>query len=961
MEKKAFRIPHRVLALVLALILVVGIVFMIPSRAANTSALGQLIDYFKANSSTFALTTSSRFFLATETAPSEEVAQTVQLAQSQFASDGIPSSNVLDIVYGKTSMVRAGDILIVMDPSNSTIGDEGYILNVSSYATVTAKDVRGLLYGLNMLQKHFRNAKTNVINGFDAYDTPDTKERTVQLDCARKYLTVEYVCNFIKEMSWMGYNSLQLHVSEDGGFRADFWDKEYYVPGSYEPVNDFTWLCGSYIQSWVKDETSSTGKNYRDDIDAGKFLSTKDLLQIIDTCKTYHIDIIPSFDSPAHMDYLTWKFEQNYKSNNKYSFTYKGVEYQASATSGCINYTGTTGYASPDGPYTTMDIRDTTRGKMSQAFVFSIYEDMAAFFKYYAGSTKFNIGADEVNLNRSGSWTYDLFPGYINEVNSILKGYGYTCRMFNDFINDNNVSAFDSDIEILYWNSPYNSIDGKAGYYSEPSVSSFVNNGRTLYNCINQHTYYVLRIYPGGAYDARSSTCYKWEFYGSTETAIYNDWAPNNIRKKGKYTEPDAIVPTAQLGGAYFLTWNDYAAVSTETDIWNGVTDPSTRKTGEVYSLRERMWSNSIKMWNWDINNTNTGGINFATYETLRDTLGDFPGLQKDTYAASNYAKATSLPASTEPIALADHTQLTAALADKKLPGNYSQKTYDAYLAAYEAAVSVNANNRATAAELGTALDNLNKAIQGLKEKTNAFTVVRKTTVNNVDYVIDSTQYEIAVSSQQLNMPVPGLNGYKFLRVEGATFTPNSSGDDSGYLTGTVVSDMVITMWYENMADDSRLNDLLAEAITEQGNFTYNSWLAYSNAVKNAKNFAMTATTRQDEIDKLVKALEDTRTALVTSSDTTQIVVEKLSGSFIAGEQVGLYIKTSSNIPSLTITNKATGEEIVLDSISGEVQTLNTGETVKYWVVFFTVEEAGTYTYTVNYRLTSADVTVTVA
>ena len=38
--------------------------------------------------------------------------------------------------------------------------------------------------------------------------------------------------------------------------------------------------------------------------------------------------------------------------------------------------------------------------------------DIADFFKEYAGSTKFNIGADEVNLSGTRKWDYDDFPGY---------------------------------------------------------------------------------------------------------------------------------------------------------------------------------------------------------------------------------------------------------------------------------------------------------------------------------------------------------------------------------------------------------------------------------------------------------------------------------------------------------------------------------------------------------------------
>lgn len=974
MKKKLMNFPKRSIAVALALVLLVGIVFMVPSQAAaDTGNVGKLVDYFQANSNTFTLNANSRFFLSVE--PTGELLQTVQLAQRQFASDSIPSSTPMDIVWGDTAMLRTGDIFIQIVSGDNDIGAEGYKIVVTNYATVTAEDVDGLLYGLNMLQKHFRNGKSNSIKGFTTYDTPDTKERTVQLDCARKYLTVEYVCNFIKEASWMGYNTLQLHVSEDGGFRADFWDPAYYVEGHYEPENDLSWVCGSHVQSWVKDETANGGKNYRNDPDANKYLTTAELVQIINTCKEYHINVVPSFDSPAHMDYLNWKFEQNYKSNTSYSFTYDGTTYKASSTSGCINYSGTTGGSTPTWPnYTCMDIRDTTRGKMSQAFVKTIYSDMADFFKYYAGSEYFVIGGDEPNLTNSAikstAWRYSLLPGYFNEINAILESKGYTARLFNDFLNASALSQLDDDIQILYWNTPFNTLTGADSYYkvnyindsgtsvsdAMVTVAQYVNDGRTVFNCVNQHTYYVLRVGVGNTTDARSTSCRNWEFYGSDEQTIWNYWSPNNIRKKGDNTESDRIVPDNQLGGAYFLTWHDYAAVNTETEMWNGV-DDFVQNNGEHYSVRYRMWSNIMKMWNWDINSS----LSYSNFAIIRNTLGDFPGLEDTTYDnGTNYASATTLPAATDPIHLADHTALSLALANKIAKGNYTTASYNIYESAYNWAALVNNDNRATAEELGQALANLNSAIDGLTIRTNSITIYRKTTINNTTYAIDTLTYALPVGEARFELYVAALEGYEFQRAEGgATYTETPNGDGSGYLTGSTDSDAVITMWYTSNVSVGRLNSLIEQAIQEQGNITDESWSAYVDALEDAKSFNLTVTSLQSEVDALVKALEDARTALVIPSKTTTITVEKMAATFEKGNQIGLRVRTSSNISALVITN-SNGAVITPDSISGEVQILNNGEAVKMWTIMLPADESGTFTYHIGYSGVSDTVTVTV-
>jgi hypothetical protein len=240
---------------ILAGVCILGLIasYMLPEmriKAASVQELGQLMDTYREKDGTFEFTTASRFYIVSDLEPSEELIQTVQLASQQFAADAKPSAAILDIVWGPESWSKTGDIIVKLDPS-SGIPEEGYALDVADQAEVIASDVDGLLYGLNMLHKCIRGYGNN-LSGFFASDVPDTKERTVMLDCARKYYTKDWICNFIRQMSWMGYNTIQLHFSEDGGFRADFWDPEYYK-GSFNPTNDLTWLCGSHVQSWVHD------------------------------------------------------------------------------------------------------------------------------------------------------------------------------------------------------------------------------------------------------------------------------------------------------------------------------------------------------------------------------------------------------------------------------------------------------------------------------------------------------------------------------------------------------------------------------------------------------------------------------------------------------------------------------------------------------------------------------------
>ena len=574
----------------------------------------------------FALTDSSRIYVLTPNAPEGALLQTAQLLQRQFAADGM----ALALVWGEDRWVRDGDIVLTL---GSQIPPEGYVLSVDSVARITAADCQGLLYGGNALLKRFRSGN---YTPFTAENAPDTRQRVVSLDCGRKYFTKNWICNLIREMSWMGYNTLELHFSDDSGFRMDFWDPDYYCQG-YQPANDFSWICGSGYTSW-------TLSDYKNDPDQGKYLTTAEVMEILDTAREYHIAVIPAFDSPSHLDYLTWTYEQHFRENPDYQFysTYDGITYHARDIGGCINYTGTAGAATPlRWPYySAVNIAD----NQSKAFIFELYSDIADFFRVYAGSTDFSIGADEVNLSAGYGvkWDYGDFAAYINELNALLNSRGYTVRMYNDFLGSTAYEgyAFAPNIEILYWDSPCNPSAPGNTNHTQP-VEYYVNQGRTLYNCIQTGTYYALRLTADGS-DARSKHNRQWTFYHANEVDIFNEWYPADISEKGDYPEDAPDVPDENLGGGYFLIWCDYASVSTEAEMWNGVTDP---RTGEFYALRHRMWSNSAKMWHWDLNESMT----YGEFALIRDGFGDFPGMGTDCSAENPLPAAAPITSAVPP------------------------------------------------------------------------------------------------------------------------------------------------------------------------------------------------------------------------------------------------------------------------------------------------------------------------
>lgn len=949
----------KIVALFSAAVLTFGTAGATFAETSETSVsapdeVGALLDGYSVTSGTgtFTLTGDSRVFVVSEEKPTGEYLQTASLIQRQFATKYSDVSN-FEFVYGGISLAETGDIILYLDTTDTTLGADGYSLDVGSSAKITARDCDGLIYGANMLMKCFNAVGGTSLSGFSATDTPDTKQRVVMLDCGRKYLTAEWIKNFIRQISWMGYNALELHFSEDGGFRADFWDETYYTD-NYKPQNDFSWLCGSHVQSWVK-------YPYRNDHDAGKYLTTAELVEICNVANEYHIEIIPSFDSPAHMDYITWKFEQHYTSNKNYSFTYNGTTYKASSTSGCINYSGTTGGTSPTWPYyTAIDI---TSGTVARAFVFALYEDIADFFKEYAGSTNFNIGADEVNLtNCTTKWSYSAFPEYVNSLNRMLNAKGYTVRMFNDFIGSttyNQSSAgkavydFDDNIEIMYWNSDFNPTTGN---YDEKvwhvwffwenennKKGDWGDGGRTMYNCIQTNCYYVLRVAPSdntyANMDARNPDNHNWTFYHSTEKSIYEEWYPADISEKGVYSEDAADVTDDYLGGAYFLIWNDYASLNTEEEMWKGVKD-NTGTSTYVYSLFDRMWSNIIKMWNSDVNST----VGYSAFAKVRDKFGYFPGYT----SCSATASLKSAVDITEAAAKVDKSELAAAISSKiyNTSGIYTDQSYSAYESAYNNAVKVNNNASATQEEVNTALSALNTAKENLRKVNTS--AKGNVTVNLCcgDEPFKTLTFEASAVYTPFTLYIAPQVGYTFESVgSGYTFTPLASRDGSGYLSGNAKLGNVITVSYTSTPDTSYLDALLADAYTENGNFTDKTWTAYQAVIEKINNASIT---KQSDIDALVDELIKASNALAKKDVEDKIIsVERISSSARAGSQILLRVVTSSSISSISVENCPTTLCI------SKVQSISDGSEVKVWLIGFTAPSAPSSGDTTAFTITA--------
>ena len=964
MRKTITRTIAAVLLVALMLSLVPAISIPV---AANNSSLQKLPDKYTAGSGAFTIKTNTRFFLVSNTEPTKEMAEFAQFISQQFAGANIPTSATLPIVWGPANYAKAGDIVLQIDYTAAGKAAESYKVTAdNNNIKIIGADKRGLMYGAFMVIKTLRANGSMTLAGCTIQDTPDAAERTVMLDCGRMYYTADWIKNFIREMAYMGYNSFEMHFAEDQGFRIDIWDEKYFTSPN---GNDFSWVSGGMVGSWVPSA-------YQSYSNVGKYLTAKEVVEILEVAKQYQIDVIPSFDTPMHTQYMRrmWaahvggtvasELGNRYTVNKNFSFVYNGNKYSSAgitnlstgkttAYDGSINVWNNIMVKNDDGVRSGTKVIDVTNA-VGRNLMLAMIEDFAAFFKQY-GCTDFNICADEVAfyaldyaktyaqkvLGITNGSKYDTFTHYVNEATNMLQDkYGYDVRIFSDFIDRKGSGdylqnlTFDKELEIVYWTLP----ETWGSSTTIKDVSHFVKNNYKIYNAVENYCYYVLAQYNGK--DDRGGVRSNWA--NISEQDVWNYWNPTVFthRSKGETN----VVSADAVAGGYFLIWCDYGAMNTESQIWKGIDSSGT------YNVVDRMWSNVTKMWNYDVNSS----LSYSNFATLREKMGDFPGY------TSPSAKTTLPAAKTLTRAyLADHTELKALIATVVDPDQYSAASYANYTAALATAKAVCARYDATQTEVNDAAAALKAAIEALTDRPFEVTIYHKTMVGETERLI-KTESVAATPGVQFQHYVGAIAGYIMRSVDGCKMQENFSGAQGGTLYGTTETPLEIVVWYENHPNILGLKNLVENSEDNIG-YTKESWNAYQAELTRCTEFYnkvkdnVKAKTYQEQINGYVDALTAARAALAVAEANTEILSLRLTSPTVAkGKRAVLIITTTADVASLSIDGVDK-----LASCTSKVSVNSNGVQIKTWYISFVISTSGTKDYTLHAGSATTQFTVT--
>lgn len=365
-------------------------------------------------------------------------------------------------------------------------------------------------------------------------------ERIFFLDCARKYYTPSWIKRITLTAKEAGFNAISLHFSEDMGLRLE--SKQY------------PWLAGGDHSLCVYGAANGCPE------DDHKYLTQDEMADIVRFAQAEGMEVIPSLDSPGHMNYAVKKYNAYYGSDIS-NYFHKGGQVALVRGSSKRNEEAQLAYSRG------IDISN----EEAVTFAKNLYAEYGRFFRAL-GCTKFDIGGDELlgfgetideslskwkNLDHWERWAkertgdsravaYDAFLLYINEICELMRSLGYeSLRMWNDDMyrefdtGYTGVVQLDPGLDVQFWLTNANG--------GRNTVFTYLERGHKVLNFISQYTYYVLGF--GSYHGVRAEELEaEWNAY------LFDPVSPQNNPKA-----PDSRV----LGGGYCL-WSDTPAAESE-------------------------------------------------------------------------------------------------------------------------------------------------------------------------------------------------------------------------------------------------------------------------------------------------------------------------------------------------------------------------------------------------------------
>jgi len=174
-------------------------------------------------------------------------------------------------------------IVYIIDSLKNNNGKESYEINIlSNVIKVTASTEEGLFLGMQTIfqlipasSKAQRINNTVNIQCCKIIDSPEFTWRGLNLDCARHFMTKDFVKRYIDILAYYKFNILHWHLTDDQGWRIE--------------IKKYPKL--TTVGAWRKE---ADGSNY------GGFYTQEDIKEIVAYAQSRYITVVPEIEMPGH-------------------------------------------------------------------------------------------------------------------------------------------------------------------------------------------------------------------------------------------------------------------------------------------------------------------------------------------------------------------------------------------------------------------------------------------------------------------------------------------------------------------------------------------------------------------------------------------------------------------------------------------------------------------------------------
>ncbi|MEW1673155.1 glycoside hydrolase family 20 protein [Streptomyces noursei] len=361
----------------------------------------------------------------------------------------------LAVVWGKQD-VRPGDVEVKLGgsggagrpdnaPPNST-ADESYTLTArDGRLTLAAPTDAGIFNGTRTVKQAVRNAGGLPEGTIE--DRPDRPQRGMLLDNARKPFTADWIEARIRQLADLKLNQLQLHFSDDQGFR---------------------------IQS-----------DSHPQIVSADHLTKDQVRHLIKVGQSLHVALIPEIDSPGHLGAVLAHYP-DLQLHNASGTVLRGAIDISKPQAGALidSLLKEFGQLFP-GPYWHLG-GDEYQALMSR--------NPEASYPQLAKAARDKYGA--------GATIKDLATGWLNDRQKTVQAAGKTrIEAWNDGFFAGGKVAADKNRTVAYWT-------GKEIGARDPA--EFLREGRTVLNLNDEFLYYVLGEPNGFTYPTGERIYQSW-------------------------------------------------------------------------------------------------------------------------------------------------------------------------------------------------------------------------------------------------------------------------------------------------------------------------------------------------------------------------------------------------------------------------------------------------------------------